>query len=63
VDPVQSTSKTIEPIASSSSALDLINNVPVAPKTVSDIVYQKDGLQLLVERGMFQRQKKFSLQV
>ena len=56
------------PIASTSSAPStFVNQVAstskdIQPQSVSDIVYEKDGLQLLVERGMFQRQKKFSLQ-
>ena len=44
-----------EPVASTSKAVIKINST-------SDIVYQKDGLQLLVEKGVFQRQKKISLQ-
>ena len=40
-----------EPVASTSKAVIKINST-------SDIVYQKDGLQLLVEKGVFQRQKK-----
>ncbi len=62
------------PIPSTSSAFNPQIDVPtisenVSPtiaqtaSVISDIVYQRDGLELLVERGMFQRQKKFSLQV
>ena len=40
-----------------------INTSTPIQKTANDIVYERDGLQLLVERGIFQRQKKFSLQV
>ena len=50
-DPTPSTSKNLHNIQSTAPVL-----------SSSDIVYQKDGLQLLVERGLFQRQKKFSLQ-
>ena len=63
--PASSTSQ--QPIPSTSTATTFINPIAssskdIQPQTVSDIVYEKDGLQLLVERGMFQRQKKFSLQ-
>ena len=49
---IQSTSKGIQNIATVQQNM-----------STSDIVYQKDGLELLVERALFQRQKKFSLQV
>ena len=63
-DPIPSTST--DPIPSTSSVHSVTSNlIPSTSKTesmTSDIVYQKDGLQLLVEKGAFQRQKKFSLQ-
>ena len=72
-DPIPSTSRgvvsTIDPIPSTSNAFSLEEHaqgtfkaLPNITLSASDIVYQKDGLQLLVERGLFQRQKKFSLQ-
>ena len=57
-DPVPSTSR----IAVEESALSDIFSEQFIPTNPSDIVYQKDGLELIVEKGMFQRQKKFSLQ-
>ena len=53
--PQPSTSRGIQPSHSLTTA--------PTPKTTTDIVFERDGLQLLVERGIFQRQKKFSLQV
>ena len=69
-DPIPSTSSGImDPIASTSAAAIQSTSTAIpststvtAPTSASDIVYEKDGLQLLVERGLFQRQKKFSLQ-
>ena len=66
-DPIPSTSSAHSlSIAVNSNLSSSTSHVhPAASKPVnvdSDIVYQKDGLQLLVERALFQRQKKFSLQ-
>jgi hypothetical protein len=61
-DPIPSTSHVNDPLPSTSSSVDNLLN-PRTPSTITEIVFEKDGLQLLVERGMFQRQKKFSLQV
>lgn len=60
VQPSTSTSRDMDydPIPSTSSAI-LPGRLNTQP---SDIVYEKDGLQLLVQMGKFQRQKKFSLQ-
>ena len=54
-----------EPTPSTSRGIDYeAPSILTVDKTSepSDIVYEKDGLQLLVQRGQFQRQKKFSLQ-
>ena len=68
-DPVPSTSRVdihdTEPTPSTSRGIDYeAPSILTVDKTSepSDIVYEKDGLQLLVQRGQFQRQKKFSLQ-
>ena len=50
-----------EPVASTSKTVINVNSTDIV-NSASDIVYQNDGLQLLVEKGVFQRQKKFSLQ-
>ena len=57
-EPVPSTSK--DAIANTSAILDTSQKKSFSEP--SEIIYEKDGLQLLVEKGMFQRQKKFSLQ-
>lgn len=49
-------------IPSTSTIVSDISSEKFIASNPSDIVYQKDGLQLIVEKGIFQRQKKFSLQ-
>lgn len=54
-DPVPSTSRA----QTTSSFIDIFSEKFIASASKpSDIVYEKDGLQLIVEKGMFQRQKK-----
>jgi hypothetical protein len=62
-NPIPSTSRGLDTEPHPAVPTDNLPNLPRIHNTVSDIVYQKDGLQLLVEKAMFQRQKKFSLQV
>jgi hypothetical protein len=68
VEPKQSTSRENEqsvnispqPSTSSAHTQDLSVLTPVL--SPSDVVYEQNGLQLLVERGIFQRQNRFNLQ-
>ena len=70
-NPIPSTSRFL-PSTSGTSANNTSNNIiqaiedntedfQIAANSPVDIVYEHNGLQLLVERGFFQRQKKFSL--
>ena len=74
INPVPSTSRAlpsasaISTVTNTNTSNDIIHAIEdntedfqLAANSPVDIVYEYNGLQLLVERGFFQRQKKFSL--